>query len=367
MQQTVFRKAHGAVTLMMTVVLIVLLTLVLFFSAKNSLLQEKMAANQDRTTQAFLAAQAGIEYGINYLKDNYSTVTGSPSGGYISYTNAGLTNVNLPNSSKYSIIYSNPVQNNYTLIEITSTGYSDDNSASYVVKQQVKRNSVLVSIPTAPFTAKGSLALSGSSNIMNTSSGTTIILGSTISIGGSAHTTLASGTSSTSSVINSDVQQNNATIAAQSVDSFTASYFGLPASSIKSMFVNYYSNSASTNYSTTLNGMTGTSIWIDQTSGTATLSGSTTIGSAAHPVVLVINGNLKLSGTVTIYGFVFIAGTTDTDVLGTVNIYGGMAAAGSVDMKGNANITYDPSVLSAISSESSMSYVTKVAGSWRDF
>jgi hypothetical protein len=115
--------------------------------------------------------------------------------------------------------------------------------------------------------------------------------------------------------------------------------------------------------------MTGTSIWINQTgSSTATISGNTTIGSLASPVILVVDGNLSLSGNVTIYGFVFVIGTNDiTGVSGNANIIGGLATTDTLTMSGNTNVQYTPSIFTSLLTMPSMNYYAKVPGSWKDF
>jgi hypothetical protein len=118
-----------------------------------------------------------------------------------------------------------------------------------------------------------------------------------------------------------------------------------------------------------LNGKTGTTIWIDQPSGAASLSGNTIVGSAANPVLLVVNGDFNVSGNVTIYGFVFVSGVTsaDTDFTGNSSVIGSMVTGDELNMSGNASITYNASEISAVKSSLTSSYNAKVSGSWKDF
>jgi Tfp pilus assembly protein PilX len=360
-------KMTGAATLLMTVVSVVLITLVMFFAANYGVLQTRAGSNMNRQAQAFSAADAGMEYGINYLKQNSATVTGSPVGGYISYTNAGLTNVALANSSKFSVTYTNPTQNNYKFLLITATGTSDDGSATNIIKQQVYRGSVLASPPTVPLVSKGALSMSGSTDVTNLTSNTTIQSGSTVSLSGSAITKLASGLSSTSGNLKSDVLQNVSSISSMSQSDFFANYFGVPSNTVKGMVAHYYSNSSDTNYASTLNGMSGTSIWIEQTGGTAKLGGSAVIGTAVNPVLLIVNGNLKMSGSLVINGLIFTTGTASTSVTGSVVLTGGFISSKGTTFSGSTLISYSASVMSALQSNSNLLYYAKVPGSWKDF
>ncbi len=60
------------------------MTVVTLFSAKFGVMQQKITGNQYRAQQAFEAAEAGLEYGLNYLDKNSATVIiDSNSDGYI--------------------------------------------------------------------------------------------------------------------------------------------------------------------------------------------------------------------------------------------------------------------------------------------
>lgn len=362
------KQQHGAATLIITVLLLVMSTLIIIFAANYGVMQDKTVANINRSRQAFQAADAGLEFGINYLQQNYTTVIASPSGGYISYTNASLTNVTLANNSRFSVTYSNPVANNYTLIRITSVGTSDDGTATRTVVQDVSRGSLLLSPPNFPLVSKGNVSMSGNAEVTNTSNNTTIISASTVSMSGNSHTILSGGTSSGPGNIQSDVQQNSSTLANFSQEDFFANYFGSSTSVVKSNVAHHYSNSSSANYTATLSGMTGTSIWIDQIGGTATINGNAVIGSAANPVLLIVNGSFSLSGNVTLYGFLFVIGTNEiTSLTGNVNIIGAIGTSDTLNMAGNIQLTYDPSIIANLQNQSSMSYFAKIPGSWRDY
>jgi Tfp pilus assembly protein PilX len=361
-------RQKGAVTLFMTIILLVLSTLIVIYAARFGITQGQMISNLNRSTQAFEAADAGIEYAINYLQQNNAAILANPVSGFIpSYSDSNTTNVVLANNSRYTFTYANPVANNYNLIEITSTGTSDDNTATRVLKQRVQFGSSLVSAPNVPVTTKGSLSLGGSSTITNTYTNSTVQAGSTVSINGAGKTVLSSGISSTVVITRSDVSQNVSSISTQSQPDFFATYFGVSADTIKNTATNYFSNSTNTNYSSSLNGLQGKSIWIDQTGGSAIINGNTTIGSPTNPVLLIVNGNLDLAGTLTIYGFIYVNGTTTTDILGTVNITGAVISTGNLSISGNTSTVYNPDTLRNLQNQSSMRYYAKVAGSWRDF
>lgn len=357
------KKQNGAATLLITTIVMVCITLLVLFAANYGTFQQKMSANSNRNQQAYEAAEAGLEYGINYLKQNSATILASPVSGFIqAYSNISTNNVALANGAHYTITYTNPTANVYTIIKVSSTGTSDDNTASRTMSQLVAFGSILAKSPTNPLTVKGNISLGGSSNITNTENNNTIKSGGTVTISGSSETHTASG-GSNSSNLNSDVQQNVSSIANQSTTDYFASYFGVSAATVKSNANYTYSNLG--DYSSVLNGKTGSLIWIDQSSGTANIGSSTTIGTALSPVILVINGNLKISSSTQIYGLVFVVGTATVDIVGSTTLTGGLVTTSDLSITGSSAITYSSTVLST--TQNLMSYYAKIPGSWKDF
>jgi Tfp pilus assembly protein PilX len=360
------KKLEGVTTIVMTVLLLVTGTLIVLFAANFTLMQTKVSANQYRNQMAYEAAQAGLEFGINYLEQNSTAIMASKSGGFIQpYSDANTLNVSLTNGSKYTIGYTNPIASNYTLITITSTGVSDDGTATRVVSQQVQQGSFLFAPGKNSMLTKGSLVMSGNTTVTNTTYNSTIETGGSTTASGNFKTVTAGGTSSTSSHFGSDIQQNVTALANTSNADLFADYFGMSTTQFQASAGQTFTNNS--NYSSALNGITGTTVWINQTSGTAAFSGNTTVGTASSPVIMVVNGNLSISGNFTLNGFMFVIGaaTATTDISGNVTITGGLVTTDNLNFSGNGSMTYSPSVLSA--TQAATSYWAKVPGSWRDF
>jgi Tfp pilus assembly protein PilX len=360
-------RQKGAVTLVVSIILLVTLTLIILFAAGYNIMQTKVSSNQYQNNKAYEAAEAGLEFGIEYLRGNRATIVANPVSGFITpYSDSNTTNVALTNNSRFTVVYTSPVANNYTLIKVTSTGTNSDGTATKVISQQVQLGSIISSPPSHGLVSRRDITLNGNATIINTATNATIDTGGQVSINGSAGTTTSTGGSSSGN-IQSDIQQNNSTLNNQSTSDFFSTYFGLSTNGVKNNVAHYYSNSSTTSYNS-LNGMTGTSIWIDQTGGAATLSGSTTIGSAAAPVLLIVNGTFSLTGNVTIYGLVFVLGSTGITLsLGNSQVIGAMITSEELTIGGSSSVTYNASVLNTLKNSNSMTYYAKVAGSWKDF
>ena|SRR3990167_3342487 len=362
------RYLDGAVTLIMTLILMLLSSMIIIFAANYGNLQSKSTANLQRHRQAFEAAQAGLEYGINYLQQNSSTILANPTNGYIvPYANSNITNVTLANNSTFTITYSNPVANNYDLIRISSAGTSDDGTASDTVSQLVEFGSLLLNIPSIPLTVQSIVSMDDHSEVINIYNNFTITSGSTVTLDKKAVTILESGVSSRKKKLKSDVTVNDPTLAGTSSNDLFTSYFGLPESIVQSSASKYYSNSSDTDYSSLLNGEEGSSIWIDQTSGTATISGTTTIGTSSNPVILVIKGNPTFKDNTTIYGFIYIDNPLIAQLQGNFLLVGGIVATGGINIIDSAHVMYSPFVLQNLQNLNTMKYFAKIPGSWKDF
>lgn len=362
------KKQKGIAVLLLTVTLLVVSMLLVLFAGQYSALQQKITANLYKNQQAFEAAQAGLEAAIPYFEANYTAIVAQKSSGYLTpYTNGSTQNVVLANGSKYSFVYSNPLVNNFQLITITSTGVSADGTATRVVSQQIQTYGSSIPAPTVTMTIQGNINLNNSASINNTQTNANISSGGTVTFNNSAQTTTSAGVSSNRQKIGSDIQQNNTTISNMSSSAFFNSVFGTTQAAVQNAATYTYTNNQDKSYNF-LNNITGSIIWINQTAGTATITNSTTIGSATRPVILIVNGNLDLANSVTIYGLIFIMNSTSTSFENnSVTINGAIAATGNFQFANSATLNYNSSVLNALPSITSVSTYGKVPASWKDF
>lgn len=354
---------RGAALLVLVVALLFCVTWLVISLAKSGGQSIKLTANNIRTEQAAEAAAAGSNFGLVYFTKNSGTiVVDSNADGYIdAYTNASVTNVALSNGSSFSITYSNPTINDFTLILIKSIGTMG--TASREERQLVKYTTLMSTYSPNGMTAKGNISMAGNSQVTNTSNNQSLSTGGTVTLSGGANTVISTGTSSTSASLASDVSQNNASFVSATPEAFFVQYFGTSSASIKAAASNYYNNASNTNYNATLNGKTATSIWIDQTGGTtATIDSNTVIGSLANPVLLVVNGNLAIQGNAQIFGYIYVTGNLQT--AGNSVINGAIVAGGNTVDSGNFSLTYNTSVLTKVQQLSGQ-YAT-VPNSWND-
>lgn len=363
-------SSKGYVVLTTSIVLLLVVTLIGLFTGQTLATEAKIQGNTYRALQAFNAAQAGLEYGINYAQTNASTIT---DGQVLTGTQA--------NNSTYSVVLNFVGGNNNTL-NVVSTGTSADGSATRVIKQLVKRAPISNTIPPTSVSSRGNVTLKNNAEVRNLTGTTTIVSGGIVDIKNNAQTVLSTGVSSTASSTQSDVVQNNSSLTAMSDTTLQSTYTGMALTSFQSMASNSYTGSGFGDYTTQLSGQTGKVIYIDQGgSGTIQTGNNITIGSATSPVIIVVIGNVALGNGVTLYGNIYATGDINTNNNGNLNglifatgnltvgqnstVTGAVVAGGTTTFAANnIVINYSSTVLNANNQAGNL--YGKINGSWQD-
>ena len=95
------------------------------------------------------------------------------------------------------------------------------------------------------------------------------------------------------------------------------------------------------------------------------IDSTTQIGTEDNPVVLIVNGKLKISDWAKIYGIIYVTQDWWNNLKDHAKIYGGVIADGNFKMSGFAQITYNQNVINKISQQ--VGVFSPVPGSWKDF
>lgn len=361
MQNIQQKNQRGMITLVMTLMLMLIISIVILLVAKSSKVEQRISANEFGADQAFIAAQTGLQYAIPYLVANRTTIVkDTDNNGYIdTYTNSNTNNVVLSNGASYNITYSNPQQNNLNVIRIQSTGTSANGATTRTVTQLVQNyNSGMPHPGNVGLVAKNIVNLSGNVEVTNTVTNQTVHSGGIINSSGSVDLTTRLGTSSSPYNPVSGANMNNTDLQDATNDQLFKNFFGVSMPTMQNRADLYYSNGG--NFSSTLNGVTGKIIYI---SGSANFSSNAVIGSETQPVIIIADGSINISGTVTIYGFVYA--TQGVNLSGTANFIGVAAGASNFNVSGSVDVTYSGTVVNNLSQQW-QTYVP-IAGSWRDF
>ena len=344
----------GSATLMMTLVMLAAMTVFSLMSTQYARSAQNIYANYVQAEQAVEAAQAGLDYGNNYLQPNRATIiVDANNDGYID-TNA--SSATLGDGSSYTFVYSNPTQNNFQIIKVVSTGKSSDGTATRTASGVMNITPWLAYLPPVSVAMGQAATLGGSSNVTNTGGSKTIWSGGSVGLSGSATTSLGSGVASSASTNGGDIIASDPNLGALTQATFFTNFFGETPAQVKSQ-----ANIVATNPSG-LNGVTGQLIWLENGGSTISFSGNAVIGSPTAPVVMVINGDATFSGTVQIYGTIYVAGAS-TQLKGSFNVEGSILSYGTISLLGTSSIDSSTTTFTSIQQQGNYS---SAGSGWND-
>ena len=400
----------GAASLLTAVVLLVCITLVALLTSKTVLVENQMAADNYRTTQAVAAANYGMDFGVNYadnggfdqnadnIMDAFTRSTTPPIPDLISADGAVTTSAQVTFNNTACLPVGTTTFDNKTGM-VVARGFSDDNLATRQITQCMGPLTVLRNGgPKQPLVSQSNVALTGNSRIANRYTNTTIWSGGKVSLHDSSMATYIKdssvGTLSFNDLINVPSTGAGAPANTQLVSNanlgngldiidddpslgglvglaFFKNFFAVDSrAQYQSMATTYSSLSAATNSGGTI---TSGPIWVD---GDQSMNGGQ-IGDSTHPAIVVVNGDLSFAGgTTTIYGILYVTGKLSAT--GSGNIIGSSIVEGTVlpgetpatppivEGHGAITLVYWPAFGSTTSNPSpGLSAV--ISGSWRDW
>lgn len=104
-------------------------------------------------------------------------------------------------------------------------------------------------------------------------------------------------------------------------------------------------------------------LWV---SGDLTLEGGITIGSPERPVVLVVDGDVRWRGAITLHGLLYADDIQWSDAPATgARLRGAAVASGGYSSNGSVELIYDRALLERLAGFGGS--LVRVPGSWRDF
>jgi Tfp pilus assembly protein PilX len=416
------RRERGAATLIVTLLMFLAMALVAIFVNRNLVFEQRSAANQVRSTQAFEAAEAGLEWALAQLNDpqrigpdcrpsadpaatsfrsrhlafDRTTASFTP----VTWNQAGTPTALQPSCVRSATGWSCscPSQSLPTLVppagnapaeafalqfaagakpgtvRVIATGCSNfagvcqpgsTTRADATAKLEVALGLLagLRTPPAATLTTRGAFdADAAALGLRNPDPATGIALhaGGTIAAG-HAQLTAPAGAPPSSTLVGNDTA-----LASLSTDRFFASYFGLDKAAWKNQpaVTRITCNGDCGSALASAIGATADTalIWVD---GDLDLAGPITLGSLQQPVVIIASGAARLNGAIALHGVIYAAALRWDGTSGGAFVRG--AALSETDYQGNGTpeFFYDTAVLTTLKGNSGS--FARVSGSWRDF
>ncbi len=418
---------RGAAALVITVVLFFTLLLAAVYVNRSLVFEQRSSANQYRSTQAFEAAEAGLEWAAAALngqprigadcqsqpgaatsfRERYTArdpLTGRLSGRNTSAAQPlqaacvragtgwscscpsdGATALAAPSgdSPAPAFILKFLAGDRPGVLRVASTGCTsavgacaggaagaaDGADATATVEVSFGLLPALATLPIAPLTLRGGIdagsAALGLHNADPASGGVTLHAGASVAAP-LTRLSSAAGSSAADAAVEAD-----ATLAALTPERLFSSHFGIDKLGWKGLPV-VRRVSCGTDcagvLTAALEGSAHSMLWVGPAAGAAAvrIDGPLTLGTPAKPVVLVIDGPLQLSGVVRIHGLVYAASLawTDASTPGAL-LRGAAILEGDYAGDAAADLVYDAALLTTL--RASTGSLVRINGSWRDY
>jgi len=403
-------KQRGVASLLVSLVILTVITAITLYTAKNMLTEQKLSNNDYRARQAFEAAEAGLNAAIQYLDNGRNrnadtcadpnnpvdtepcmTVDGTSDADPIFDSNGdGTADTNTLTVGQTQATVEVTELNGGLTLRIRSEGVSDDNTAKRVVTQDIVALNPFPNLPDNPLTTRGQLAVNGSATVYNPEGHSTIWSGNGVELGSNNATatevadvtdpgypscmdtpmTCNTIPSSNKVTIGLDVIENDSSLAALTDDEFFENFFGYNPTTYLADYVTIPTTPANAQADSHLT--TGEVIWVE---GDANLSG-VTVGcevavtgsnvcpeSQTIPTIVIVNGNLTVTGTSKFYGILYTTGTLTLS--GATTVTGAAISATDIqsNVGGSLDVWYNSDVLKALGTSGNIS---PSSGSWTD-
>ncbi len=345
---------RGMITLFVAAVLLVMITLVTLFTARTTLMDQKITANDYRMRQASEAAQAGLEYAIAAINQVRAVDLDLDSDGELDDVATLQATVfsgspgTLDNGATYQvdsitdITPAGGIAGVFDQIRVVATGWCDDRSISRTVTQVIKYKPFLMAAPDAGLAARNDVVLSGGVSVKNEETNITVRSGGTLGTNG--------GSGEVCNAINDCTKTANAS------DPTVQNYYGVFPEDP------YFSSIAQADFFSTFFGM---SLEDAKASASKTFEGdlkgsellayltanpdtsvvyvdgdyTQTSGVIDAGIILIVNGDAQLNGKA-FSGLIYATGGFDA---GNATITGAVIAESDYAIKGTVDIIYDSS------------------------
>jgi hypothetical protein len=403
------RAQRGAATVVVVLVLLGAILLGAAFANRGLLLEARMSANQARSTVAFEAAEAGLEWTLaqinrsarigvdcrpdvaattsfreRYLAMSSAGITGrlgaggaplhpacvrSASGWTCGCPTDGAASVSVPSGEEPAAAFTVDFLpgGQAGVLRVAVTGCADATCTAGKPSARVESAFALVpaiaTAPAAPLTVRGNVGVGAAPlGLHNTdpAAGVALHAGGLVDAA-SARITMPAGASLADAFAGQD-----AALAALTGDRLFVSIFGLskPAWQRQPVVRRLAcSGDCSAGLAAAIGSeVTDPLVWV---TGDASIAGPVTLGSPERPVAIVVDGRLELRDGVVLHGVVYAGAVTWSGSAAGAQLHGALVSESGYGGDAGADLHRDTGVLALLRTRTG-SFV-RVAGSWRDF
>lgn len=410
---------RGVAAMLTTLLLFLGIALILIYTNRGAIIEQRLAGGDVRGRQAFAAANAGVDHALAYMQDGgidhdddgtadtISSLTLTNSGTGVStvpsyyvarYCVAGSEAGAICSSGHTTGITGSCGAVTGSHVAVVSCGWSDDDSSVQRVVQVLRGTASTAGVVAAPLVARGTAnLLTGGASIFNYFNDLTVWSGGSLlgqsntgktftrDIGDPQHgfvdpdfeyrvpensspgcnsAPAGYACSTQGSSFGHDTIFGDSTLANATSDAFFRRFLGQSPTSYRDSVATWVVDApggttvsgADSGDVGSVAGKNGQVVWVE---GDLTLP---SLGSQTEPSILVVNGDLNLQGSPVVNGLIYVTGQVTGS--GTPTIYGAMIAAGGATANGNIKIVYDPEALAMVEN---IGKAARVPGGFRDW
>lgn len=381
------QRQRGGTTLIVTAVLALAMLLTVGWLNRHLVVEQRMAAHQQRATQAFHAAEAGVDWALARLNepravDDRCRPEAGAAGSFLdrhlgtsrparcTHSAAGwqcrcddAPGDDPSDAARFTVVLERTSRPD--AIRVVATGRAAG-SADARIETVAARLGAVTGRPAAALTARGSIdtaaAALGAHNADARSGGLVLHAGGPIRAA-SARLEPPGAMPRADAVVGDD-----ATLAGRDADAFFTATFGTAAETWRTrpgvLRVDCGSGDCGAALREAIGDGTGhRMLWID---GDVALDGPVTLGSAERPVVLVASGAARLRGDVALHGLLHASALAWSGGSGpSATVRGAVVIDGHVSVDTAADLVRDRAVLDHLAHD--LGSWVRVPGSWRDF
>jgi hypothetical protein len=402
-------RQRGAATLIMVLSVLLLLTILTLVSGEVATIEQRTAANDLRSRQAFEAAMTGYERALSHLADPPDPAQpfvglnrappsdGKPTslpaaqsmvgGGFyaVEFCNSAVDSatgqlVNLLPAATLACTPGSAAENRRV---VYARGWSDDASAAHHVVALVDKAPAFAGTPANPLVSRGVVSINGSGDVTNPEGRLTIWSGQSVTFTNANFKTNILAPTVQPGQSGEVIESSSDRQAGMDVVASDGNLSSLTGAEFFSNFMGYspdaYRAAVGANTTSNLGAYAGEAgynqvIWVTPPAGASTpytfgLSGNPefgTLGEAgtdAKPAVVIIDGNLDVSGGVTFNGLVYVRGNITGN--GNLTVRGAVIVEGRVDnLTGSVDVIYNGLLLGQARG---LGRAAVLPGSWKDW
>ena len=375
---------RGAATLLISLVLLVTVTLVVIITARSAFMDQRITGNELRTKIAFEAAQGALDFAISHRRtDGITNNTLEPNDfSRTRFLHPNATPNECPNSPgdlTCSTAQCNP-DTDAIIVQIVACGWSDDFSARQMVVETIRTAPSIGMPPSYPVISRGGVNISGAGLVRNMYSERAIWTGSSVADTGARPKLEIRNPTDPSrppapptmppyevEVTEQYVDDRWQDLTNMNDDEFFKNFFGTEPDIYRENHTTAENRFTKAEFeglsNDQLDALAGQTVWVDvPASQQLELTGGE-LGTADHPITLIVNGNLRVAGNGSINGVVYVSDTLFG--AGTFAINGSAVVANEVQAAtGTFDVIFDPDIVRRASRQGQQG---AVGGTWRDW